>query len=587
MAIAARRKQAEAKGKLEAAAEAFAEKRAIVAAQRSTQLQAAFKTVLADKTLKTEMQNAAQTLGLDDLNDSVEGFRAAAEKLNDQTLETRSTVGALLGRLKRRWSLLLCLLVVIVPIALATVLPSAIFWAFPAPKDQIGTGTSLVAGFSGMIAIATGFLSFASRQSARALATIRTFESKLEAEITKRSADKTKVYAQAEAEVNAAQKEVDRRREALSEATKLADRASLEFVSKEPKQRLVDFLRDRVGSGTYARELGIIAAVRKDFEMLSQLMASSISPNETPEARSNTESRRTIQEDVERILEETTGILEPEERTALLNLAKPPAKPPVTFERIILYIDDLDRCPPAQVIDVLQAIHLLLAFPLFIVVVAVDSRWVLKALDEQYGELLDGEGDSASAMDYLEKIIQLPYQVRNIRVTGEGSMIGDLLEPFVRSPDKDQSASPVPLSLGNDDPEVTAKSAGPAFTETNANGENQESETKFRRNLSIFPHELDLLNRIEALLDWSPRRRLRFANSYLLSRASISGLSEDDLSGLAILLACTDATDRHSAAEKLSEELSVPFPTGETLRQLSELCDRFSFSRATSGDPHS
>ena len=44
-----------------------------------------------------------------------------------------------------------------------------------------------------------------------------------------------------------------------------------------------------------------------------------------------------------------------------------------SFERVVLCVDDLDRCPPEKVVDVLQAMHLLLYFPLF-VVVAVDSR---------------------------------------------------------------------------------------------------------------------------------------------------------------------------------------------------------------------
>src|SRR5450756_256402 len=54
------------------------------------------------------------------------------------------------------------------------------------------------------------------------------------------------------------------------------------------------------------------------------------------------------------------------------------ARPP-PLERIVLYIDDLDRCPPRRVVDVLAAVNLLLALPLF-VVVAVDARWLLRSL---------------------------------------------------------------------------------------------------------------------------------------------------------------------------------------------------------------
>jgi hypothetical protein len=36
-------------------------------------------------------------------------------------------------------------------------------------------------------------------------------------------------------------------------------------------------------------------------------------------------------------------------------------------------------------VEVLQAVHLLLAYPLFVVVVAVDPRWLLHSLQQTYG----------------------------------------------------------------------------------------------------------------------------------------------------------------------------------------------------------
>ena len=48
----------------------------------------------------------------------------------------------------------------------------------------------------------------------------------------------------------------------------------------------------------------------------------------------------------------------------------------------MLYIDDLERCEPDQVVQVLQAVHLLLAMELFVVVVGVDPRWLLRSLQE-------------------------------------------------------------------------------------------------------------------------------------------------------------------------------------------------------------
>jgi hypothetical protein len=54
------------------------------------------------------------------------------------------------------------------------------------------------------------------------------------------------------------------------------------------------------------------------------------------------------------------------------------------IDRIILYIDDLDRCKPEDVVRVLQRVHMLLAFELFVVVVAVVARWVEEALTQSY-----------------------------------------------------------------------------------------------------------------------------------------------------------------------------------------------------------
>ena len=52
------------------------------------------------------------------------------------------------------------------------------------------------------------------------------------------------------------------------------------------------------------------------------------------------------------------------------------------LDRLVLYVDDLDRCPADKVREVLRAVHLLLAFDLFVCVVAVDPRWVIQCLEE-------------------------------------------------------------------------------------------------------------------------------------------------------------------------------------------------------------
>jgi KAP family P-loop domain len=108
--------------------------------------------------------------------------------------------------------------------------------------------------------------------------------------------------------------------------------------------------------------------------------------------------------------------------------------------RIILYIDDLDRCPPARVVEVLQAVHLLLAFPLFVAVVGVDPRWLLRSLEHHYREVLstpDGAGQrpvddvvtETTPHDYLEKIFQIPFWVRAMDRDSSQKFVAGLIGP--------------------------------------------------------------------------------------------------------------------------------------------------------------
>src|SRR5205814_8560492 len=104
------------------------------------------------------------------------------------------------------------------------------------------------------------------------------------------------------------------------------------------------------------------------------------------------------------------------------------------IDRIILYIDDLDRCPEDKVFAVLQAVHLLLAFPLFVVVVGVDPRWLLHSLkrnvqafeDEstQADEMQDEEDMhwESTPLNYLDKIFQIPFTLRPMQLSGFGTL---------------------------------------------------------------------------------------------------------------------------------------------------------------------
>jgi hypothetical protein len=78
-------------------------------------------------------------------------------------------------------------------------------------------------------------------------------------------------------------------------------------------------------------------------------------------------------------------------------------------ERIVLHVDDLDRCPPGRVVDVLQAVTLLLSTSLFVIVVAADPRTLRHALEQDAAAATHLEGRAAGALDHLDTLFQVPY----------------------------------------------------------------------------------------------------------------------------------------------------------------------------------
>jgi KAP family P-loop domain len=77
--------------------------------------------------------------------------------------------------------------------------------------------------------------------------------------------------------------------------------------------------------------------------------------------------------------------------------------------RILVVIDDLDRCEPAKAVEVLQAVNLLLNFSSFVVCLGIDARIITAAIEKHYEGLLGTAG--ASGYEYLDKIVQIPFRI--------------------------------------------------------------------------------------------------------------------------------------------------------------------------------
>lgn len=80
------------------------------------------------------------------------------------------------------------------------------------------------------------------------------------------------------------------------------------------------------------------------------------------------------------------------------------------FKRLVVIIDDLDRCSPERIIENLEAIKLFLNVPKTAFIIGADPRIVKYAVEHKYKSNKEiEEENNRIVIDYLEKLIQLPY----------------------------------------------------------------------------------------------------------------------------------------------------------------------------------
>ncbi|HEX5119344.1 MAG TPA: P-loop NTPase fold protein [Pseudonocardiaceae bacterium] len=256
------------------------------------------------------------------------------------------------------------------------------------------------------------------------------------------------------------------------------------------------FAESRQGSDEYRQHLGVVSALRRDLTTFAAMLA-----RERDAARQATD--------------DTEG-------------------EPAGIERIVLYVDDLDRCPPTVVIQVLEAIHLLLALPVFVVVVGVDARWLTRAIRQHYATMLDASGDwagrdDALAANYLEKIFQIPFALSPMGQAGFNHLIRGL---SASAPGVGEPARPAPGVVSS---MLRGETLSPSRLPGLRTDENQRptvrpaggllAEPRPER-LEVYQPELAFLECLAPLVS-SPRAAKRLINLYRLVRARLSGAELD------------------------------------------------------------
>lgn len=274
------------------------------------------------------------------------------------------------------------------------------------------------------------------------------------------------------------------------------------------KRAFFDFIRRKANEESYESHLGLISIIRRDFEKLSGLFAEVNIPDNLP---------------VDELREVAIQYNESEDFRKLFN------KP---LDRIILYIDDLDRCDDDKVLEVLEAVHLLMAFPLFVVVVGVDKRCVSNAL--RYRNILkytskanvspqelkdDYNIQVIEPEEYLEKIFQIPFRLKAAKPDAIKGLIGNLLKNEIevqKVKPEEEGTPPAPAEEGND-AAPTSKESGDSKPKPKP--PTQAPALVAPEDLLFTQTELKHLQEVSVIVGDTPRTIKRFINIYRIIRA--------------------------------------------------------------------
>ncbi|MGA3266507.1 MAG: Qat anti-phage system ATPase QatA [Verrucomicrobiota bacterium] len=81
------------------------------------------------------------------------------------------------------------------------------------------------------------------------------------------------------------------------------------------------------------------------------------------------------------------------------------------IEKLVVLIDDLDRCLPNTAIETLEAIRLFLFAPKTAFIIAADEAMIEYAVKQHFPDLPTVAGPTTYARYYLEKLIQVPFRI--------------------------------------------------------------------------------------------------------------------------------------------------------------------------------
>lgn len=316
-----------------------------------------------------------------------------------------------------------------------------------------------------------------------------------QAEVNKLAEDKQKEFTQKRQQVREAQLNAPEVKQLQAKIEVL--KTDIENQSHRVKEiediSLQDFVSTQLDQGLYGKRLGLMQQVKQDLATLTERLL--------PPKKINGQNQEQLD-----------------------HLCKLFPRGPA---RVVLFIDDLDRCPPRRVVEVLEAVQLLVKTRLFVVILAIDERYIARALEKVYSGVLSRRG-RPSGLDYIEKIIQIPYRVRPVATTALQTYLSAQME-LAEALEETQEVE----ETFNSNPEVTDSSTSrtvepvirPDEEFEGDLGDNpsreDDGETVFLEPLppqvvKFTKEEFDIVHECCRHVDLSPRTLKRLINVYKL-----------------------------------------------------------------------
>ncbi len=312
---------------------------------------------------------------------------------------------------------------------------------------------------------------------------------------------------------------------------------------------LHNFIKDKNKDIVYKKHLGLVSLIRKDFETLSNIFRDS-------KEESNLKGFNPL-------------------------------------NRIVLYIDDLDRCKENRVVEVLEAVNLLMAFPLFVVVVGVDPKWVKIALEEKYKSqfIKEEKTTEEKTNNYLEKIFQIPL---HLKIANDGEIKKMLHKLNLEQEDVDEKKeqmNPKPSEEKNDVKTFEINGTEEERINTTSKTTNIE-ELNNVEHLKISKNEIKALQDFSSLIGSNPRIIKRFTNIYKIIKAhdtinldkseknyisvmflialSIGKYKNDIYFKLTKMLSNSELIDKKSIKESIKESINECSKGGKLIAEFSK-----------------